>query len=1109
MTETQTLLREYAEEGSERAFQELVERHIDLVYSTALRKVAGDSHCAADVTQMVFVRLSRQAGKLSREVRNFGGWLHRDACYVAAVLVRGEQRRRTRERQAVEMNSLHDEPDTNLTSVLPILDDAINELGDEDREAITLRFFEQQSFRAVGEIVGSSEDAARMRVNRALEKLHGLLRARGVAAVSVGALATILGTKAVSAAPIGLSASVVKGVGASATAGGGTSSAAIRTIAKIWKPAVALPVGALMVILGVGIYAGYHAANKPTLSNAPAAAPAAAHIVPRTEQAMLAQIPNAPTNAASNGMTYHVIDADSGTPLAGAKLRIDYIVPSNTRNMGPTFTTVTRETDSNGMARIDLHQQPSAYVDICVAVGGHVPMTMRLNEGEEWPTNYVMKLQPGTMVGGLVVDESGQPLSKVKIEFLISAYDSTKREYVNFWPDTAQYTDENGRWWSDMIPADCRQLPVILTHPDFLSTSSNITANSVDSANTVFILQKGISVRGTVVDLSGRSISGATVRLVSQARSNISVPQVQTDPAGIFELAHVPSGSVELSIQADGFSPVVLDSVVSNHPAALEVSLAPGHTLRGRVVDESGTPVANATIRTDGGWRGIQKIAWSAKTDADGKFEWNSAPAGSTGYSLTADGFLVDRESLRADETEHEVTLKRPDLSVLTLRIRGTAIDAGTGEPLDSFKALIGSEESGFRFATDGRNGQFDFRNSTRSGASSYQIEIQKYGYAPVASTNLLAKDGDQILAFELHKDSGFSGEVLLPNGRPAADAAVFLYRNGDTVHTYPTGEIQNLPPASMPLRTDGHGHFSVPAALDPRGLLVIHDQGYAEVPIGSFNGKIALQPWGRIEGKLLVGGNPGAAQLICLADVIYQSSSNSRVTPPLHLWRLARTDSDGNFVFDKVPPGERLVSQCFTRPDFGTITGYYETQEKPVTVNPGAVTHVELGGSGRTITGRVNLTGAADPIKWTQVAVELNLNVSGVPGELPPRTEDFTSYEAYDKAALGFGDAARAFWSSARGRELARSMRSYAAYCSADGSFSIPDVPPGQYHLKIDVRQQSSANASEFDGKEVGVLNREIDVPESEDGKPHEVLDLGTLEVPGLKPSGNAQANR
>src|SRR5581483_6804555 len=113
MTESQQLLAEYVENGSETAFRELVVRYINLVYSTALRRVEGDTHLAEDVTQTVFVHLSRNARNLSHET-TLGGWLHRDTCYVAGKAMRRERRRQARERQAVLMNSLPDHSEANL-----------------------------------------------------------------------------------------------------------------------------------------------------------------------------------------------------------------------------------------------------------------------------------------------------------------------------------------------------------------------------------------------------------------------------------------------------------------------------------------------------------------------------------------------------------------------------------------------------------------------------------------------------------------------------------------------------------------------------------------------------------------------------------------------------------------------------------------------------------------------------------------------------------------------------------------------------------------------------------------------------------------------------------
>jgi RNA polymerase sigma factor (sigma-70 family) len=206
MTDSQELLAAYVETGSEPAFRELVTRYVDLVYSAALRLVNRDSHLAEDVTQTVFADLARMARKLSRDTM-LGGWLHRHTCFIASNTLRRERRRQFRERQAVEMKSIEDHSEANLEVIAPILDEAINQLGAEDRAAILLRFFEQKDFRSVGSALGSNDEAARKRVTRALEKLHSLLVRRGVV-LSVTALTASLTAQAVAAAPAGLALSV-------------------------------------------------------------------------------------------------------------------------------------------------------------------------------------------------------------------------------------------------------------------------------------------------------------------------------------------------------------------------------------------------------------------------------------------------------------------------------------------------------------------------------------------------------------------------------------------------------------------------------------------------------------------------------------------------------------------------------------------------------------------------------------------------------------------------------------------------------------------------------------------------------------------------------------
>src|SRR5260221_14261403 len=105
MTENQKLLAEYVATGSDAAFRQVLTRYLALVYSTAFRLVNGDAHLAEDVAQTVFVDLARTAQKLPQDVM-LGGWLHRHTCFVAATVLRGERRRQSRERQAIEMNAL-------------------------------------------------------------------------------------------------------------------------------------------------------------------------------------------------------------------------------------------------------------------------------------------------------------------------------------------------------------------------------------------------------------------------------------------------------------------------------------------------------------------------------------------------------------------------------------------------------------------------------------------------------------------------------------------------------------------------------------------------------------------------------------------------------------------------------------------------------------------------------------------------------------------------------------------------------------------------------------------------------------------------------------------
>ncbi len=220
MKEDAELLRRYAAEGDEDAFRELVSRHVALVYSSALRQLNGDAHLAADVAQVVFSDLARKARSLANH-RVLAGWLFTSTRFAVGKIVRTEQRRRAREKEAQLMQELSEDSAAHLDwdRVRAVLDDALSGLADRDREAILLRYFEHLDYREIGARLHLADNTARMRVDRALDTLRAGLQRRGVTSTSV-ALAAALATEAVTAAPAGLAASI-SGV---ALAGGGAVS---------------------------------------------------------------------------------------------------------------------------------------------------------------------------------------------------------------------------------------------------------------------------------------------------------------------------------------------------------------------------------------------------------------------------------------------------------------------------------------------------------------------------------------------------------------------------------------------------------------------------------------------------------------------------------------------------------------------------------------------------------------------------------------------------------------------------------------------------------------------------------------------------------------------
>ena len=630
MTDSQTLLSLYARTGSESAFRDLVARYLDLVYSTAYRLVGGDAESAKDLAQTVFVALAAKARTLPPNVM-LGGWLHQHTRFVVGQFMRTERRRQLRERQAAEMNALEDHSQSNLAQVAPVLDEAIGQLDPEDRNAILLRFFERKDFRGVGEALGSTEDAARKRVARALEKLHVLLKQRG-ATLSLAALASYLSTEAVTAAPAGLATAIAAASLGVAGSGAGTIYLLLHAARAKWQ-LLLVPAAALVVVLTMAIHHGTRpsasALQQPAQLTSASVEPG-----PAVTGSGAAPIP-APAPAtrpakAENAMRFNLLDAETGDPLAAAKLQVNYF------RLGGDMKTMKLFTDAQGQAMIEPPQKPYTTANLFVTADRHVPKVVSWGP-DGFPKEYAMKLEVGSIISGVVIDEAQQPVPQATITFNGPGVDMAQKENIQFGSDTVQRTDSDGRWSCSMIPQSYKTIQVLLTHPQFAPTPSELAVNNEQAQSLVLQIRRGITVLGLVADAAGRPVAGASVREVHNRRG--PARSSTTDASGRFEMKNLREGETMLVAQARGLAPEVLETNLSVSPTELIFVLQPGNLLRGRVVDDRGIPITNAVAQADRDDQGLRKIEWSARTDREGRFAWDSAPAEPLLYGFEASGF--------------------------------------------------------------------------------------------------------------------------------------------------------------------------------------------------------------------------------------------------------------------------------------------------------------------------------------------------------------------------------------------------------------------------------------------------------------------------------------
>ena len=1136
------LLQAYTTEGEEDAFTELVNRYLGLVYSAALRQ-APDASAASEITQSVFIILARKATTIRKDAV-LAGWLLRTTRFTAANARRREHYRQQMEQRAME-NVYPTESESVWNEIAPLLDEALAALGERDRDVLALRFFSQKSYKEIGAALASSEESARKRVSRAMDKLRAILAKRGKA-LPAAAVGSAISAHAVTEAPTEL-ASTVAGVAMakSALVSGSIPLLARATLQSLkwlqWKAAAiriaAVSMAGTIVLLMV-------------FNSRPASQPAS---VP--SPVLASRFPNAPgqapgplsasSNSGMNTVTadkrqllLRVVDSENGKPVPNARLTLTWITSF------PNRETNVFSTDPKGECTLPVDRTPVSNWNWRTEVfkDGYVPKYVSWSawQGDavsDIPAEYTLKLARSIEIGGLALNDKGDPVNGVRVVFSVvgpapaTSHDRERLTMMGHYH--TELTDAQGRWHCNHVPAQFSMITYEFLHTDYLpatfgtaalgATSSGgltyLPETDLRNGSATFVLKPGFDVSGLVTDEGGHPIPNAKVTENRQWREPSANRLSEND--GRFRFRNLGQREAVLTVQAEGFAPKDLTLNPAAQREELRFVLSKGGPLRGRVVDEAGAPIDQATLQLAPDTRNRERSEWRTKTDEQGKFEWLSAPTPKDSYTVEAAGYSETRAELTADGGENVITLHKAGGDA-SFTISGIAVDAETRQPIDNFEVLLGTTEGGKtpsgaphfvtfspEIKTKGKSGRFSF--NTDGSAMGYFFEVRAEGYWPAQLTNAGPLTANLQLGFQLKTATDIVGTVQLPDGTPAEGAVVMLCTaNGHAYMKLPGQFDLTRSGNTKHTETDAQGRFSFKPKLGIERIRVAHKEGYGEATLGELASTpvIELNPWGRVEGILRIGNRVGAGETIWLGNWYWRYGP----FPSLQLHMEATTDANGHFVFEGVPPGEREVchqlnlkagktgpeksdeivlktprsTSMMLRPWYG------QSQRTLVRVEPGRTTQITLGGTGRTLVGTVKVNGLAREIDWQRDVQNLSSKSSRPPA---PKREDFTSESAFKTAQTEWSSQEREFWLSETGRDFQLSSHQYVPLFDTNGSFRIDDVLPGTYQLSIHISDPTVADSS-FSGKSLGSIEQELTVPEASDGSEQPPIDLGVLEL-------------
>ena len=694
-------------------------------------------------------------------------------------------------------------------------------------------------------------------------------------------------------------------------------------------------------------------------------------------------------------------------------------------------------TDNNGLALVRFPDSGLESLDVGASHDdyGSRKMVWDLKAGDIVPATYTLKLGAGVNIGGTVVDESNSPIAEAKISlnrFWSGGEEMNRKGEQADFPSQSRTTDAQGSWQAKGLPAQLLDhIFLDVNHPDFISTNLTVGANGtlegqLRSGTLKIILRRGIEVHGLVTDENYNPLSGATVWAGKKYYRDRQ--ETKTDVQGKFSFRNINEGPVLFSVDAQGRQP---DSKMFNVKAEMPdvvFRLPPGHIIRGLVQDEIGSPLSGVRVLLEGDGDIGHTYEFSATTGDDGRFVWDGAPNETMQFYFGKEGYEAKRNAKLPPDQDNTVTLHHPR------QLQGQVLDADTGQPVTKFSVRTGHRQDANsdnlygvikNQAFGAPDGRFTL---TLDEEDDDAIEVSSDDYAVQVQSFPDAQNGIVPLTIRLQPSAALRGVVTAPDGTPLPGVSVGLAGDGPGHGiSLQANHLNSWSSNQKIATTDSEGRFTLAGPPETGGTVVaVGDAGFASATVDQVraNPTLVLQSFGRIEGTLKIGGQPGAGR------ELYFSMDSSGINTDFNGYKTT-TDDQGKFAFERIPPGTGdLVRLIRTSPN-----SWAHSDRTSVTVQPGQTTQVTLGDSGAVLQGTVRFeTPSAD-------------------GEVP-NIEGTLSSQMPMMPSFNSSAEAQAFFSSPEWKALNQQRKYYAIAVNADGSFNVDDVVPGTYSLNISARK-------------------------------------------------------